>query len=176
MLLSSPAHPLDIVIHGCCGASPVEIGQCDDLTQAFAGRTRLSIPLLDFPCELIAKVLQLSYALVDGRQMLVSQREDVFTGRPAGTRKLQDLGDLLERKTQGLRLPDERQFLDGFDGVSSVSGVRTRRRAQESEAFVIPDSRGRNSRPFRQLADQESGHASVQHLQVDLKVKNLFSP
>src|SRR5207249_1397160 len=146
-------------------------GASDDLTQSLTRWFSPTIPLADLTRQLVAESGQPLNPFLERGKMTVGQIEDARAGRRPGSTQLQNLGDLVERKPERLRLLDDLQLLDGPFRIAPVARGRTRGRRQQTDALVVPDRRGTDARLLRHIANQQPGHDTSTNPQAHLKVK-----
>ena len=104
-------------------SSGIGIRVADELTEPAAGdRGVLLVPLADVRRELISELLQTLDPFVDGREVLMREREHVRARRLARSGELENLTDLIEREAKPLRLADELKLLERGIRVSAVAG------------------------------------------------------
>jgi len=106
------------------------LGAGDDLTQALTRRFSPAIPLADLARQLIAESGQLLNPFLERGEMTVRQIENARAWRRPGSTQLQNLGDLIERKPERLRLFDELQLLDGPFRIAAVCSIGRASRAR----------------------------------------------
>jgi hypothetical protein len=92
----------------------------------------LPVPLGELGSQSIAEGLELSKTFVNGRKVLVAERQHARTWRFARTRELENLGDLPEGEAQRLGVLDETKLLDRVFRVPAVPRRRPRGTLQQS--------------------------------------------
>jgi len=97
---------------------------------------------------------QLPDLVVYGRQQLLRGLTHAVARPGAPVTDAQKRGDVAERKTEMLRVSDQRQSMNGARWIMSVPGWCSGRFRQQAELFVVPDRAGRDASIRRKLPDR----------------------
>jgi len=116
-------------------------------------RLQLPIPGSQRAAQVTADSGQRGDLPIDGLEQALRPRAHVVTRLAARVAHPQEAGNLMQRESEPLRVPHDRQPIDDPGSILPVARGRSRRFRQQADSLVVANRVGRDAGTARDLSD-----------------------